>query len=68
VGKNIIEDVLLDGMSDMNITTKELWKQLRLPTPKLTPYTLQIANQTITKLVGFIKDLKIQIHGIPYIM
>jgi hypothetical protein len=52
VGKNIIEDVLLDGISDMNITTKELWKQLRLPTPKPTPYTLQIANQTITKLVG----------------
>jgi hypothetical protein len=24
-------------------------------------------NQTITKLVGLIKDLKIQIHGIPYI-
>jgi hypothetical protein len=26
-----------------------------------------MANQTITKLVGLIKDLKIQIHGIPYI-
>jgi hypothetical protein len=46
VGKNIVEDVLLDGISDMNITTKELRKQLRLPTPKPTPYTLQIANQT----------------------
>jgi hypothetical protein len=24
-------------------------------------------DQTINKLVGFIKDLKIHIHGIPYI-
>jgi hypothetical protein len=27
-----------------------------------------MANQTTTKLVRLIKDLKIQIHGIPYIM
>jgi hypothetical protein len=26
-----------------------------------------MADQTITKLVGLIKDLKIQIHGILYI-
>jgi len=26
-----------------------------------------MVNQTITKLVGFIKDLKIHIYGIPYI-
>jgi hypothetical protein len=26
-----------------------------------------MANQTITKLVRLIKDLKIRIHGIPYI-
>jgi hypothetical protein len=27
-----------------------------------------MAYQTITKLVKFIKDIKIQIHGIPYIV
>jgi hypothetical protein len=26
VGKNLVEDVLLDGGSNMNIMTKELWK------------------------------------------
>jgi len=26
-----------------------------------------MANQTITKPIGFIKDIKILIHGIPYI-
>jgi hypothetical protein len=40
VGKNMVEDVLLDGGSNVNIMTKELQKWLRLPSPKLTPYTL----------------------------
>ncbi len=30
------------------------------------PYNLCMANQTIAKPFGFIKDLKIFIHGIPY--
>jgi hypothetical protein len=38
VGKNIIEDVLLDGGFGVNIMTKELQKWLRLPNLKLTPY------------------------------
>jgi len=35
--------------------------------PKPTPYNLKMANQTITKPIGLIKDLKIYVHGIPYI-
>jgi hypothetical protein len=68
VGKNMVEDVLLDGGSSVNIMAKELRKQLRLPNLKLAPYTLLMADQTITKPVGFINDLKIHIHGIPYIV
>ncbi len=34
---------------------------------KLAPYNLKMANQTTTKLVGLIRDLKIYVHGIPYI-
>lgn len=56
VGKNIVEDILLDGGSNMNIMMEELQKQLRFPSPKPTSYTLQMANQTITKLVEVIKD------------
>jgi hypothetical protein len=67
VGKNMVEDILLDGGSDANIMTKELQKWLGLPSPKPTPYTLWMGDQTITKLVRFIKDLKIHIHGFPYI-
>jgi hypothetical protein len=66
IKKNAIEDVLLDGGYGVNIITKQL--RLRgLPKPKPTPYNLRMANQTTTKLVGLIKDLKIYIHGIPYI-
>jgi hypothetical protein len=42
IGKNFIEDVLLDGGSKVNIITKEL------PTPKPIPYHLRMANQTTT--------------------
>jgi hypothetical protein len=63
----MVDDILLDARSCMNIMTKELRNQLRLPNPKPTLYTFQMANQTITKPIGLITDLKIRIHGIPYI-
>ncbi len=40
---------------------------MKLPKPKLAPYNLRMADQTITKPVGLIRDLKIYVHGIPYI-
>jgi len=41
--------------------------RLGLPKPKLAPYNVRMADQTTTKPVGLIKDLKIYVHGIPYI-
>jgi hypothetical protein len=38
-----------------------------LPKPKPSPYNLRMENQTTTKLVGLIRDMKIYVHGIPYI-
>jgi hypothetical protein len=35
--------------------------------PKPTPYNLRMVDQTTTKLVGLIRDLKIYVHGILYI-
>jgi hypothetical protein len=55
----------LDGGFGVNIMKEELQKWLGFPSPKPAPYISWMANQTITKLVGFIKDLKIQIHGVP---
>jgi hypothetical protein len=68
VGKNLVEDVSLDGWFKVNIITNDLLKKLGLPTPRLTLYTLRMVDHTLTKVVGLIKDLKIHIHGIPYIV
>jgi hypothetical protein len=55
--------VLLDGGFGINIITEQLRLRLGLPKPKPAPYNLRMANQTTTKPVGLIKDLKIYVHG-----
>ncbi len=59
--------MLLDKGSGANIITKDPRKQLALPSPKLTPYMFRMVDQSLTKPVGIIGNLKIHIHGIPYI-
>jgi hypothetical protein len=44
IGKNIIEDVLLDEGSRINIIIEQLRLRLGLPKPKLAPYNLEMAN------------------------
>ncbi len=68
IEKNIVKDVLLNGGSRINIITKQLKLRLGLPKLKPAPYNLKMANQTTTKLMGLICDLKIYVHGIPYIL
>jgi len=41
--------------------------RLGIPTPKPTPYNLRMAYQTTIKPIKLIRDLKIYVHGIPYI-
>jgi hypothetical protein len=53
--------VLLDGGSKVNIIIEHLKLRLGLPKPKLAPYNLRMANQTTTKPIGFIRDLKIYV-------
>ncbi len=67
IRKNTIEDVLLDGGFGVNIITKQLKLRLGLPKLKPAPYNLKMANQTTTKPVGLIRDMKIYVHGIIYI-
>ncbi len=68
IGKNTIENVLLNGGSRVNIITNELRLRLGLSNPKPAPCNLKMADQTTTKPLGLIKDLKIYVHGIPYII
>jgi hypothetical protein len=63
-----VEDVLLDGGSNVNIIMEDLKKKLGLPISNLAPYTFRMANQTLTKLIGLIQNLKVPIHGILYIV
>ncbi len=59
--------MLLDGGSGVIIITKQLKLRLGLRKPKLAPYNLKMEDQTTTKPMGWIRDMKIYVHGIPYI-
>jgi hypothetical protein len=63
--KNIVEDVLMDGGASVEIITKKFKTKLGLPKPKLALYHLRMADQSMTRPLGFIRNLKIHIHGIP---
>jgi hypothetical protein len=49
VGKNIVEDVLLNGGASVNIIIENLRTKLGLPKLRLAPYHLRMANQNMTK-------------------
>ena len=68
IGKNIVDDVLLDGGSGVNVITEEERRKLGLPKPSPAPFNLKMANGTIAKPTGLLRDVKIHIHGIPYIV
>ncbi len=57
----------MDGGSRINIIIEQLRIRLGLPKLKPAPYNLRMTNQTTTKLTGLIRNLKIYVHGIPYI-
>jgi hypothetical protein len=65
VGKNFIEDILLDGGCRINIIIEKLRVQLGLSKPKPTPYNLHMVNQTITKPLGLIKILEFLFMEFP---
>ncbi len=67
MGKNIVEDVLIDGGTSVNIITKNLRTKLSSPKPRPAPYHLRMADHNMTTPLGIIKNFKIHIHGIPYI-
>jgi len=67
VGKNIVEDVLIDEGIIMNIIIKNLKTKLGLPKQKPTSYHFRMADQSMIRPLRIIKNLRIHIHGIPYI-
>jgi hypothetical protein len=68
IGKNIVDDVLLDGGFGVNIIIEQLILKLTLQKLKPTPYNLRMVNRTTTKPMGLICDLKIYVHDIPHVI
>jgi hypothetical protein len=68
VDKNFIDDVLIDGCFGINIIIENLRVQLGLSKPNPVPYNLHMVDQIIAKPFGLCRDLKILVHGIPYIV
>lgn len=68
IGINTIDDAFLNGGSKVNIIIGQLRAKLRLFKIIPTPYNLQMVDQTTTKPMGLIKDLRMYVHGIPYIV
>jgi hypothetical protein len=72
VGKNMV-DVLLDEGSRVNAIMNGLKQRLRLPPPPL-PWCVTSSIQprngyfSFSKLLGIIPNIRIIIHGIPYIV
>ncbi len=60
--------MLTDGGLRINIIIENLKVQLGLSIPNIVPYNLCMVIQTIAKPLGLIRDLKIFVHGIPYIV
>jgi hypothetical protein len=58
---------LLDGKANVNIIIENLKTKLSLPKAKPAPHHLKMANQNITRPLRIIKNVKIHIHGIPYV-
>jgi hypothetical protein len=67
VGKNIVEDVLLDEKASVNIITKNLKTKLNLPKPRPVPYHFKMVDHSMIRPLGIIRNLNIHIHGIPYV-
>jgi hypothetical protein len=59
---------MLNGGTNVNIIIENLITKLGLPKPRPTPYHLRMEDQTMTKPLGIIKNLKIRINGIPYVV
>ena len=68
ISKNIVDDVLLEGGSGVNVITEEERRKLGLLKPSPAPFNLKMANRTMAKPTGLLRDVKIHIHGIPYIV
>jgi hypothetical protein len=58
--------VLLDRGSSVNVTSKSLWKKLKLKKPQPTSFVICMANQHKVQPMGLIQNLKIDLSSCVY--
>jgi hypothetical protein len=68
IGKNVVDDVLLDGGSRVNAIIHGLKCKLKLPPHHLASFNLKMVDFSYIKPLGIIPNIEIWIHGIPYIV
>jgi hypothetical protein len=62
VGKNFIDDVLIDGGFGVNVIKENLKIQLSLSKPNPSPYNLHMAYQTIAKPLGLMDENTLKVN------
>ena len=68
IGNGTLAIVLIARRSGINLLTEEEQKRLGLGATQSVFYRLKMADQTIVEPVGLIKNVKISIHDIPYLI
>jgi hypothetical protein len=68
VGKNMVDDVFLDGELKVNAIIDGLRQNLGLRPPQLAPFNFKMANFSFSKPLGIVPNIRIKIHGILYIV
>jgi hypothetical protein len=68
VGKNMVDNVLLDGGSRVNVIVDGLRRKLGLPPPQPIPFNFKMVDFSFNKPLGIVPNIKIKIHGILYIV
>jgi hypothetical protein len=58
---------LINGGVSVNIIIENFKTKLGLPKPRPALFHLKMADQNMARPLKIIKNLKIHIHGIPYI-
>ncbi len=58
---------MINEGASVNIIIENLRKKLGLPKPRLVPYHLKMVDQSMARPLEIIKNLRIHIHGIPYV-
>ena len=61
IGRNLVDNVLLDGGSGVNIMSEDLRRRLDLPKSNPAPYNLRMADSSVVQPMGLFRDLIINI-------